>query len=126
MNIAVVDDTPIAFPLLVLVINDPSKIEMLDGTSIQKYLETADPDLQHSLCVVLSGDLNKPIRYDAPAVLKLAKEMKNGIMFHQVSDILAIDTPVALFKKFKAEQRKPNDFFLFQDGACDYIMGVKP
>ena len=103
-------------PVIVLMINSPDAIEAIcsNPATLAAYNNIIGKFKNMNVCVILGGIENANIPYNAPEILKKAKEDRKVFLFDDIENLKIFDLPYGSTKNYK----KPLEI-----GDCYFIKG---
>lgn len=111
-NIETLNDSPV----IVLMLNSSDAIEAIcnNPSALTAYNNIIGKYKNMNVCVILGGVENVSIPYNAPEILKKAKDERKLLLFDDVENIKVFDIPYGSIKKYKKA---------LEIGDCYFIKG---
>lgn len=103
-------------PVIVLMLNSYDAIDAIcnNSAALAAYNNIIGKYKNMNVCVILGGVENVSIPYNAPEILKKAKDERKLLLFDDVENIKVFDIPYGSIKKYKKA---------LEIGDCYFIKG---
>ena len=101
-------------PVIVLMLNSPDAIDAIcaNSSALAAYNNIVGKYKTMNICVILGGVENASIPYNAPEVLKKAKEERKLVLFDDYENLKVFDLPYSSTKKFKKALELGDCYFI--------------
>ena len=121
-NVEILSDSSV----IVLMLNSPDAIDAIcaNSSALAAYNNIIGKYKTMNVCVILEGVENASIPYNAPEVLKKAKEERKLVLFDDYENLKIFDLPYSSTKKFK-KALELGDCYFIKGNECIKIKTPK-
>ena len=121
-NVEILSDSSV----IVLMLNSPDAIDAIcaNSSALAAYNNIIGMYKTMNVCVILGGVENASIPYNAPEVLKKAKEERKLVLFDDYENLKIFDLPYSSTKKFK-KALELGDCYFIKGNECIKIKTPK-
>lgn len=121
-NVEILSDSSV----IVLMLNSPDAIDAIcaNSSALAAYNNIIGKYKTMNVCVILGGVENASILYNAPEVLKKAKEERKLLLFDDVENLKVFDLPYGSIKKYK-KALELGDCYFIKGNECIKIKTPK-
>lgn len=112
--------------VIVLMLNSSDAIEAIcnNPSALTAYNNIIGKYKNMNVCVILGGVENASIPYNAPEILKKAKEERKLVLFDDVENIKVFDIPYGSIKKYK-KALELGDCYFIKGNDCNKLKTPK-